>query len=349
MATRTTSEPTPAEDGLRITPARGNYEWWYFDYELEDSTKGALIFWTKDYNHADGPVMPEARLQINLPGEDHRRQIIVSQEPETNINAATDKCDVQIKNCTAKYLDNGDYAVHFESDDHKTLVDMKMHPTVPMWRPGDGYFRFKERPDDYFAWFVGAPSATVEFTYQIDGQTKTLKGTGYHDHNWGNVAPAKIMDHWYWCRAQIGDYTAIDVDIIGSKECNFTRKPVFMLAKGNKILSDNSHITVRRSGTHSQDSTGKFMDDHLSFSQHVDGVTYTVEYQREKDLSTFISLSEDQRKQAQQIGLDPTYVRCAGTARVTADNGQEKKVEESNALWEQMNFGIQKQAIINEE
>jgi predicted secreted hydrolase len=73
-----------------------------------------------------------------------------------------------------------------------------------------------------------------------DGLVRKVKGTGYHDHNWGNVGLNDVMDHWYWGRAHVSNYTLIYVEQIASKTYGFTRMPVFMLAKGNEILVGDS-------------------------------------------------------------------------------------------------------------
>ncbi len=68
----------------------------------------------------------------------------------------------------------------------------------------------------------------MDVTY--NGEARHLEGSGYHDHNWGNISVLKLIHHWYWGRAKMGDYKEFDV---------------FMLAKGDKILGDNSNHTLK--------------------------------------------------------------------------------------------------------
>ena len=53
------------------------------------------------------------------------------------------------------------------------------------------------------------------------------------------------MDRWYWGRAHIGDYTLIFVEQIATKAYGSQRLPVFMLAKGDKILIGDGHLLPR--------------------------------------------------------------------------------------------------------
>ena len=116
---------------------------------------------------------------------------------------------------------------------------------MPPWRPGAGKSFFGDL-EHYFAWLPSIPFGSVEGTLTYDGQTHAVHGTGYHDHNWGNVALPAVMDHWYWGRAHIGDYTLIFVEQIALKKYGSTRMPVFLLAKGEKVLvEDASYLTMQ--------------------------------------------------------------------------------------------------------
>ena len=39
------------EDGLRTNPDTSEFEWWYFDTELEDKSKLVITFFTKPYTN----------------------------------------------------------------------------------------------------------------------------------------------------------------------------------------------------------------------------------------------------------------------------------------------------------
>lgn len=46
-------------------------------------------------------------------------------------------------------------------------------------------------------------------TITINGETVEVKGSGYHDHNWGNAPMDHILDNWLWGRAQVDGITVV--------------------------------------------------------------------------------------------------------------------------------------------
>jgi predicted secreted hydrolase len=88
---------------------------------------------------------------------------------------------------------------------------------------------------------VPVPYGTVAATVTEHGTTHDLTGTAYHDHNWGNHLMGSFLDHWYWGRAHIGDYTLVYVrmttkGVLGFGALNI---PTFFLAKGEEIVTDD--------------------------------------------------------------------------------------------------------------
>lgn len=343
-----TGATSPVEDGLRTHGGPGTYEWWYMDSEFDDGTKTSIVYLTKQFAEVADPSHPTVWFDLAIPGQEPVRYWVF-ENPGTPIQADLDGCNVKINNCTFKRQENGAYVAHFETDDHNVVFDFTLSPTAPMWRPGDGYFRFDRNPEEYFAWFVAVPNGIAEGKLTIDGKTCSFKGTGYHDHNWGNAAPLAVMDHWYWCRASVGGYTVIDCDIIGSKRNDYQRRTVFMVHKEDEgILSDDSYVTITRDGTYHHEVLGKFMDNHLGFKQTVGDTQWNVEYFREKDIVCKQTLSGPAREAAVARGLDPTYVRCIGKVKLTKATPDGEETYENDALWEQMGFGAIQDAIIKE-
>ena len=78
---------------------------------------------------------------------------------------------------------------------------------VPPARIGTGEFRLGE--SDRLGWLVAIPRGTVEGTITLCGQTRMVRGLGYHDHNWGSLPFEDYLQEWYWGRAYLGDYTVI--------------------------------------------------------------------------------------------------------------------------------------------
>ena len=55
------------EDGQRVDTAAPNIEWWYFDTDLDDGAKLAVIFCTKDASRPNQPLEPLIEIDLDLP------------------------------------------------------------------------------------------------------------------------------------------------------------------------------------------------------------------------------------------------------------------------------------------
>ena len=230
---------TSWEDGLRIDTGRGSFEWWYYDAHFDDGSTAVIVFGTKPLIDRNGPLKPMVSLTITRPDGTKAAQFPVF--PAEQFKAAKESCDVRIgPNWTRDEPSTGSgqrlhrYEVHVESGN--LAADLTFTGIVPPWRPGAGKAYFGDL-DHFFGWLPSIPYGTVEGTLTYDGQTRNVKGTGYHDHNWGNIGLNEVMDHWYWGRAHIGEYTLIYVDQIASNKYGNIHMPVFLLAKGTEILT----------------------------------------------------------------------------------------------------------------
>ncbi|MCR8658656.1 hypothetical protein [Paenibacillus endoradicis] len=344
-------EPAIWEDGIRTNGQAGSFEWWYFDAEYKDGTKIVVVFYTKDGFDIKGPACPTIRFELTMPDGKSITKLI-SEKKGSSIRASKEKCDVKIDRSSIEYAD-GKYLIHFVDDNIEYRCTMKS--VVPMWRPNTGHMYFGEKQKDFFAWFVAQPSAEVAANLTVDGERRELVGNGYHDHNWGNAEMNKLINHWYWCRANIGPYTVISCDIIAEKKYGYTRQPIIMIAKDGQILEDHQEYTkIERKETINHPFTKKFMDNKLNFIQpSSNNTSYQIEYQRQGDivessLLERMKLSLLQRTAIKVLKINPTYVRCIGTVTITVNEDGKKEVYEQEGLWEQMFFSNNKDAIIHE-
>lgn len=341
--------PDLREDGMRTDGLEGTYEWWYFDAEYENGIKAVLGFYTKDGVDAASPPNPTAILTLNMPDGN----IIYKRMREgegSAIRAAKDICDVQIRENTCKH-ENGVYKVHF--DDDGIVYDFIMKPRVPMWRPGTGHWYFGVEQEKFFAWVVAQPSADIEAELTVNGETIKLRGKGYHDHNWGNAPMSEVFNHWYWCRASIDDYTIISCDLVSHEQYGYVRLPVCLFAKGDQIIDDREDlVTVERGDTIYHPKSGKFMDNILIFARQIDDDTgYRISYNRTGDLDyrslLYGVMPKEEADKLISKGINPTYIRCAGSVSLDLVQDGQTTHQESEAIWEQMFFGSNKDATIN--
>ena len=326
------------EDGMRTDGGCGTFEWWYFDAVLNGGGNLAVSFMTKSLTSAQFPLSPQISFEYNS-GDKVRVSRMVSFKPE-EFSSSKEMADVVIGKNTFKG-DLKHYEIHFE--DEGIIADIKLDNTIPSWRPKTGYMCFGEN-EHYYAWFVGTPEGKVSGTITIDGTTYQFQGTGYHDHNWGNSDLSKLQHHWYWGRGKIGDYMVINAYNYATEEYGYHNFPIFMLAKGNEIIADNTDfMTFHEEDQEIDKVTGKpyhkkLVYDYNDGQQHFQ-LIYEVEEVIVRSKLTD-DLPEDAKQAAIKAGVDSAYLRFAGKGHLLRFQG-EKILEdvESPALWEEMYFG----------
>lgn len=226
------------EDGQRAPTGRGHFEWWYFDAHFDDGTTAVIVYATKSIINPNAPLTPN--LSLTVTRADGTKTAQFTFAPADQYSSAADICDVHLGPSWVKQSDtHGHWTFNLHAETESMSANLTFTGIVPPWRPGAGKSYFGDL-DHYFAWLPSIPFGAVEGTLTYDGQEHQVKGTGYHDHNWGNVTLPSVMDHWYWGRAHVGDYTLIFVEQIAAKKYGYERIPVFLLAKGGKVLADDS-------------------------------------------------------------------------------------------------------------
>src|SRR5487761_1516462 len=174
------------EDGFRTRPGGpGTFEWWYFDAVLDDDSTLVINFMVKDIRGGGGikqPPSPLVTFELDRPDGTHVERSVHAQE---DFAFAADRCDVRVgANTFAGDLHT--YRIHLEIEGVTADVTLTGH--VPPWRPETGHILFGDDHPHLFAWLPAVPQGTVQATLSVDGETRTLTGTGYHDHNWGDAA-----------------------------------------------------------------------------------------------------------------------------------------------------------------
>lgn len=242
----------PWEDGLRTNPDKNEFEWWYFDFSFSDGSTAVIFFSTKSFLNPAGKPDPEVNLVITDP---NGNKFSVSDNPgKKNFTSSTSKLDIKLGNSFVK----GDLSgcqLYFKKDG--TGVDLHLISKAPAWRPGTGISYYGTKKTNYFAWLAAIPYGIAEGTLRYNGKTVKVSGTGYHDHNWGNIRLDKIKTQWYWGRARINDYTLIFAQMLTAPKYGSKEIPVFYLAKGNRILSGNNYKFTFTPAQWKRDSGGR--------------------------------------------------------------------------------------------
>jgi hypothetical protein len=225
------------EDGYRAAKtADSTFEWWYFDCQFDDGSTLVVTFSNKPHTNPSGPLTPT--LLVIRQHADGSRVHLEPTFPADEFSAATDRCDVRIGPSTVR----GDldvYDLHIEADG--IVADVRIDRVARSWRPGAGISYFDQKQSHYLAWVVPVPYGTVTATITENGTTEQLTGSAYHDHNWGNHLMGSFLDHWYWGRAHVGDYSIVYVQmttkgLFGFGQINL---PTIYLAKGDELITDD--------------------------------------------------------------------------------------------------------------
>ena len=329
------------EDGMRTDGSKGTYEWWYFDSHYPDGTILVIFFFSKSPIEVNGPINPTSTIELTLPdGTKYSEEVYASIEESYY---SKDMCDVKIKDCSIKG-DLKHYDIVFTGKTMKAKVSLD--GTIKAWRSQTGSIFFGDNEEYYFAWLPAIPEGKVIADVEYNNNKLHLEGSGYHDHNWGNISMLKLMHHWYWGRAKIGDYKVISAYIYGEKKYGYKPFDVFLLAKNDKILGDNSNHTLKFLSTdeYIDEHTGKPVFNNVIYEYITpNNELYRITYKRNSDISRqrFIDLLPPVIKLgAKLIGFSGSYLRFEGMATIEKieDNKVVEKITEP-AVWELMYFG----------
>jgi hypothetical protein len=329
------------EDAMRTTGGRDSFEWWYFDSHLEDGTALVITFYTKFLLDAKGPEAPLITVDLDRPGQP-QKDLMIHAKPE-EFKASKEKCDVQIKD---SYFRGDLHAYQIKVVDESLTVEAELIGQVPSWRPGTAYKYFGERDEHYLAWLPSVPQGKVTVTITEKGsQPRTLTGIGYHDHNWGDVAMSKLLNHWYWGRAQAGPYSIVAVRMFAEKTYGKTELTEFMLAKDGKIVADDpAKVTLRLEDTFEDDKSHKPVANRVIYEYKVDDQNlYRVTFQRSEtilDVKFIDQVKGFKHILAQVANIDGAYLRFSGSVSVErfADGKSVERVSDPG-IWELMYFG----------
>jgi hypothetical protein len=214
------------EDGRRTPKSADTFEWWYFDGLLDDGT--VVVVWFGD-NWFFGSHNRAVTMELTPPGKPTRRVMRSFEEPGS---FSSESADIKI----GPHQFKGDldtYSIHVDSAETGGIgCELTLRRRVASYRPATGYIEAGKR---FFAWLVPVPEGAVTGTLTADGVTWEVTGSGYHDHNWGNVSPAKLFDSWWWGRGRSGEHTIIASEIHGKSAVGSTNIPLFFIGDEHQV------------------------------------------------------------------------------------------------------------------
>jgi hypothetical protein len=334
------ARPEVWEDGMRTSLDPGQFEWWYVDAHLDDGSVAVIVFYTRPMVGIDSPAVP--LVTVSLTDPDGTRHGLALRAPQPYFRASRDRCDVAI----------GDSRITGDLKNYHVVVKMKafscdlsLKGRVPSWRPATGYSFYGKEEKNYFAWLCAVPYGDISGTMEFQGKKRAVRGSGYHDHNWGNVELNKILNDWWWTRAQIGGYTVITSEMMTTKRYGKVTMPVFLLARGSDILlEDGRKMTLERSGAFIHPVSGKIVENHLVFTYSDPARNQLVRYtlDRKSDILVFDMLRAFpawKAALARLVGVRPWYHRILGDAGLQVDMNGKKERLKATTVYELMFLG----------
>ena len=167
----------------------------------------------------------------------------------------------------------------------------------------------------------------------IGGRTERLTGTGYHDHNWGNVAPRKVLDHWYWGRARVDDYTVVTLNFVSHDNYDNVRLPAVMVAKDGEILTSAvgaDRVTFSATDLVEHAETAIPVARRLEYMVRDGDAAFQVTFEHRRDAFTL------------DLGEPGAYLRFTGDVNLEHHSGGEVATASTQSLWELLYFGARR-------
>lgn len=217
------------EDGARTDDSKNQFEWWYFDAELDDGSLVVAYFYKVHF------LKDQFFIGFNYTSPQKEDFFRLKYFKSNEVSFQSDSCLVMMnKNLFAGNLNK--YRIALDPDDFDGFgFNLNLQSLVGPYRPQDGIIK---AGDDYFAWLAAVPNGDVDGTITINGKEKKIKGSGYHDHNWGNTPLQKLFKSWTWFRGKAGPYTVILAELNAVESRGGFDIPILFVADENQVLVD---------------------------------------------------------------------------------------------------------------
>ena len=313
------------EDGRRDNDRAGAYEWWYFDFMMDNGIKVVIHFHTKPVRKCNQKgYVPSPGMAVYLPdGTKYEDEPLYTKK---DIFLADDYCDVKMGPHTV-CGDLKTYTIHYEPV-NGIGADLTLNSLSSPWRPGNAYFDFGN--DEYFTWLCVVPKGKVTGTIEYGGKKYNVSGYGYHDHQWCTCDHITSFNNWFWGRQSFEEYTFLNFYIVTSKYYGFQKITMTVLEdKYGNIIFENTNPENAKWEVleeYTQKETGRKYPKYSQFE--IKGQQGTLKY----DVDVFHEIGCIDAGQIvpkamlwmlEKKGFHPTYAREAahGTLELISSNG----------------------------
>jgi predicted secreted hydrolase len=268
------------DDGAHPVSGEDAYEWWYFDASFDNGYHAVVTFHYR--NVFLRPMIPTVQFMIYRPDGTQVARYEACGAGE--IHAAREFCDVRMGRNWVR--DCGDrYELFMAIRD--ASVNLRLRNRVPGWKAATGYLYRDETPGRVSGWVVPVPHGEVEGELRIGDEVIPVKGSGYHDHNWGNYRFHETFHSWYWGRIHNDAWTVVYGWVIPQDPEAPVVSPLLVARKDEIVLSTNM-LRAELTDPETDGRTGKQFMKSLRLDCATEGVdlslcvrtTRTIEFMR---------------------------------------------------------------------
>ncbi|MGI6229397.1 MAG: lipocalin-like domain-containing protein [Tractidigestivibacter sp.] len=312
---------------------KGQWEWWYFDSILDDGSQAVAQFFTKAGLRKANVATdaPGVTVQLTRP-DGTEKKVCIDYKPE-ECSYGSDKCDVHMGR--SEFV--GDFKTYHIVTEEKdgVALDLTLTSRSKPYRPGSAYFGFEG--DEYFTWLCCVPQGEVSGTVTMDGQTREVHGTGYHDHQWGNNSYVHEWNHWVWARQSFGDYSALVFDMVASKEYGYKRFPIVFVQnnRGDVVFESIEGVNCDVLGEFEEkEASGKVYPTgvHYEFEDSGKHLSYELREKRTLRAEGVKSLPLAARLAVKGLHLNLSYARFLADGKMCLEIPGGQKIERSGEL-----------------
>lgn len=213
-------------DGWHPQKDPKSYEWWYFDALSDDGTEAVAITFLDNFIYSPRYNRPEngsSQVKSRFPAVSFtyfaggkRIYRAESEFDEAEFSAKAESPECRIGNSSFRYDSTSYGSGYLVSVDLPISRGRRLVAELE-WVSIESDFR--SAPFCYneaaHCWNMVAPRADVSGKITVvdrNGktiETRSFRGTGYHDHNLDNRWLANTVKHWSWGRAHFTDATVV--------------------------------------------------------------------------------------------------------------------------------------------
>ena len=306
------------EDGARTDDLNSQFEWWYFDAELDDGSLIVAYFYKVHF------LKDQYFIGFNYTSPEKEDFFKLKYFNKNEVSFQSDSCAVTMnQNSFTGNLET--YNIKLNPNDFDNYgFNLNLNSLVGPYRPQDGII---EAGSDYFAWLAAVPNGSVDGTVTINGKEKKIRGSGYHDHNWGNTPLQKLFKSWTWFRGKAGPYTVILAELNAVENRGGFDIPILFVADENSVLVDkfgNRELLTMKNNLiedyyplrNEPQFSNFFISTHDNISVKISGneIIDNIELFKRLSLPIPLNIFKPAMNLAfKSSGIDPFYTRFAST------------------------------------